>query len=372
MQFFFIQMGAFDFAYLFLSIFAFAGGLRIMSSRSVSTTIIGPKGLLRDSLISLLGGYSYLVTDSRHTAADMPVPPEEEIPRLVLLTVRTVDLAVAECANVRRACENCKIVAVLENLVDEDFQKLAHSAIDGCVPLDVSQDVLTKTLDLVMWGPARIIVLADEPCLSISPSGEGEKAVSGAGSSNGGGPSQRNLSDKTAATVTNHDGPPLVPDAKSGSLSKAFAPCEPTITVSKPNNGANTHRLGGHLTGRGPRTVLVPGAGLNGHHADDLDCAQSVATARIGDLPAPAGIPALSEREKQIVDGLIKGQPNKTIARACGITEATVKVHMKAILRKVPCCNRTQVAIWALKHADVFHIQGMKGTSAAPNLGIAK
>ena len=107
---------------------------------------------------------------------------------MVLLTTRTVDLTVAECANVRRICRNCKIVAVLEHLLDEDFQKLAHSAIDGCVPLDVSQDVLTRTLDLVMSGAARIIVLADEPCLPISPSGDGAEGNAGIGQS-GDGPS---------------------------------------------------------------------------------------------------------------------------------------------------------------------------------------
>src|SRR3984957_11652982 len=188
-----------------------------MSSRIVPTTIIGPKGLLRDSLVSLLGGYSYRVTDSCHTAADMPIPLKEEDPRMVLLTTRTVDLTVAECANVRRTCQNCKIVAVLENLLDEDFQKLAHSAIDGCVPLDVSQDVLTGTLDLVMSGAGRIIVLADEPCLSISPSGKGQqKADSGIGPSSGG-PSRQSLSETEMAKVTNHDGLSPVPDVKPSS-----------------------------------------------------------------------------------------------------------------------------------------------------------
>ncbi|MFZ0851121.1 MAG: LuxR C-terminal-related transcriptional regulator, partial [Hyphomicrobiaceae bacterium] len=32
------------------------------------------------------------------------------------------------------------------------------------------------------------------------------------------------------------------------------------------------------------------------------------------------------------------------------ITEATVKVHVKAILRKIRAKNRTQAAIWALHH----------------------
>ena len=45
--------------------------------------------------------------------------------------------------------------------------------------------------------------------------------------------------------------------------------------------------------------------------------------------------PRLSEREAQILDGLVKGHANKVIARTCDITEATVKVHMKSILRKI-------------------------------------
>ena len=102
------------------------------------------------------------------------------------------------------------------------------------------------------------------------------------------------------------------------------------------------------------------------------NCAQPIpkALARSGDLQTAAVIPSLSERERQIIDGLIKGQSNKTIARACGITEATVKVHMKAILRKVPCSNRTQVAIWALGHTDVFSAPWMN--AASPGLRLAK
>jgi two-component system nitrate/nitrite response regulator NarL len=60
--------------------------------------------------------------------------------------------------------------------------------------------------------------------------------------------------------------------------------------------------------------------------------------------------PKLSEREIQILDGLVQGYANKVIARRCHITEATVKVHMKSILRKIRVRNRTQVAIWALEH----------------------
>lgn len=58
----------------------------------------------------------------------------------------------------------------------------------------------------------------------------------------------------------------------------------------------------------------------------------------------------LSAQELVILQGLVEGAPNKVIANRLHITEATVKVHVKAILRKIPAKNRTQAAIWAVKH----------------------
>jgi len=56
----------------------------------------------------------------------------------------------------------------------------------------------------------------------------------------------------------------------------------------------------------------------------------------------------LSERELEIVRCLVAGWSNKTIALYLDLTEATVKVHLKSILRKIHVRNRTQAAIWAL------------------------
>jgi len=58
----------------------------------------------------------------------------------------------------------------------------------------------------------------------------------------------------------------------------------------------------------------------------------------------------LSEREEQILRDLVKGLSNKLIARKLDIAEATVKVHMKSILRKIRMANRTQAAIWAVEN----------------------
>ena len=58
----------------------------------------------------------------------------------------------------------------------------------------------------------------------------------------------------------------------------------------------------------------------------------------------------LSRREVEVLAVLCEGQSNKLIARRCGITEATVKVHVKAILRKLKARNRTEAALWAHDH----------------------
>jgi two-component system nitrate/nitrite response regulator NarL len=58
----------------------------------------------------------------------------------------------------------------------------------------------------------------------------------------------------------------------------------------------------------------------------------------------------LSSRESQILCCLVDGLPNKSIAIRLGIAEATIKVHLKMLLRKLHVQNRTQAAIWGVGH----------------------
>jgi two-component system, NarL family, nitrate/nitrite response regulator NarL len=58
----------------------------------------------------------------------------------------------------------------------------------------------------------------------------------------------------------------------------------------------------------------------------------------------------LSDREMQILGCLLNGAQNKQIAHELKISDGTVKVHLKAILKKIRVQNRTQAAIWALNH----------------------
>jgi len=63
--------------------------------------------------------------------------------------------------------------------------------------------------------------------------------------------------------------------------------------------------------------------------------------------------PQLSPREKSILRCLIEGDSNKCIARKIDIAEATVKAHVKAILRKIGVHNRTQAAIWGVNNGSL-------------------
>lgn len=58
----------------------------------------------------------------------------------------------------------------------------------------------------------------------------------------------------------------------------------------------------------------------------------------------------VTDREKQILAGLLNGLSNKSIAKNLGVAEATVKALLKNILKKIRLRNRTQAAIWALTH----------------------
>jgi two-component system nitrate/nitrite response regulator NarL len=100
---------------------------------------------------------------------------------------------------------------------------------------------------------------------------------------------------------------------------------------------------------------------LIGEKVFPTQLATLLATQRLGpdrDLIQVAPLSAgLSEREAAILSCLVRGYPNKVIADRLRITEASVKVHLKSVLRKIHVSNRTQAAIWAINNGfqtDLF------------------
>nr|WP_281381284.1 response regulator transcription factor [Microvirga lupini] len=97
--------------------------------------------------------------------------------------------------------------------------------------------------------------------------------------------------------------------------------------------------------------AIFPGAIIDLLREQDARVEQSKQTSA-PEGPQELNPPAkgLSVRETVILRCLMDGDSNKIIARKFDITEATVKVHVKAILRKIQAKNRTQAAIWAASH----------------------
>ncbi|WP_303982580.1 response regulator transcription factor [Dongia mobilis] len=65
--------------------------------------------------------------------------------------------------------------------------------------------------------------------------------------------------------------------------------------------------------------------------------------------PADTDLPDLSARQLEVLGHVAAGSPNKEIARALGLSEVTIKIHVAALCRKFAVANRTQLATAALR-----------------------
>lgn len=92
------------------------------------------------------------------------------------------------------------------------------------------------------------------------------------------------------------------------------------------------------------RAVLAP---------DAADCEKAATeSAAVPTVDPQHRATGLSCRERVILSHLMQGAANKQIARELGIAEATVKVHVKSLLRKVGVRNRTQAAMWGINNLE--------------------
>jgi DNA-binding NarL/FixJ family response regulator len=91
-------------------------------------------------------------------------------------------------------------------------------------------------------------------------------------------------------------------------------------------------------------------------HGGEALLAPAVATMLVEQLAAgdePRERDELTPREHDVLAQLARGRANKVIARELGVSERTVKTHVSNILGKLGLTDRTQAAVYAVRHGLV-------------------
>jgi two-component system nitrate/nitrite response regulator NarL len=135
-----------------------------------------------------------------------------------------------------------------------------------------------------------------------------------------------------------------LPDARVALLSRNFDPSELALAFSAAADGIILESVSGDILLESLKLILL------GEKLFPSPLARYLSSSGGTDVRSNGQtlMSDLSERELEILRCLVDGDSNKRIANRLNITEATVKVHLKSILRKTHVMNRTQAAIWAL------------------------
>jgi DNA-binding NarL/FixJ family response regulator len=86
-------------------------------------------------------------------------------------------------------------------------------------------------------------------------------------------------------------------------------------------------------------------------HAGHVVLPPDLAAALARGEGGPRRLGQLTPREREVLAELARGRSNREIARSLVVSEKTVKAHVSSILAKLDVADRTQAALYAVRHA---------------------
>ena len=95
--------------------------------------------------------------------------------------------------------------------------------------------------------------------------------------------------------------------------------------------------------------AVAAGHVLLGPQVAEALVAQAGSTAA---LPSETHGPQLTAREREVLEHIAAGRSNREIARSLNLAEKTVKTHVSNVLMKLGVADRTQAALWAVRHEE--------------------
>lgn len=278
---------------------------RTVPRDALESVLIGADALMREGLERILGEANFRVVLSADQIdeATLRAVPRDGAVLLVVDGGADFYSARTQVDFFRKRFPRARVVVLGHNHQLSRMLAAVKAGANAYFARDLTGDLFVKILKLVMVG--ETVVLA----LTSSLFGNGDNGLDG---DNSGG-QQLSIKDERQRIEGNHHH-----DHPHHEKDNDLHSCDPRY--KRVGNGI------GNGTGNGI-----------GSHANAFSKGGN------GEL-------CLSARQLVILKWLSEGDSNKVIARKTAISEATVKVHVKAILRKLHVNNRVQAAVWALNH----------------------
>lgn len=271
-------------------------------SRRHTIVVIDTCTLFREGLVGILQNSCFDVLTSACNIVDALAHVDEGVARTIDLLIcsldpqRGIEPQLATIRTMRTRNASTKTVLLMPSCSAEDLVAALMCGVDGVVLKDISGEKLIAVLDLIIHGQH---VLPMSVAMQVF----------------------RELRPGLAGSDQRESREPGQPDWMDAA--------RVAVGVSPDHRGMSN----GH--------AASPSVFASADASGERERTQQRTTRGLG----------LSERETQILQCLIEGYANKLIARQLDIAEATVKVHIKGLLRKINVSNRTQAAIWALNQS---------------------